>query len=81
MCLNKFNVKELIYILMRKKLFFPTIIVCLNLVLHSLQIQNITNEDDEFIDDEEIVYAPPEEQPKKVEAIDDVKQKSNFLLK
>ncbi len=65
---------------MRKKLFFPAIILCFNLVHHSFQTQNITNEDDEFIDDEEIVYAPPEEQPKKVEAIDDVKQKSKILL-
>lgn len=65
---------------MRKKIFFPTIFFCLNLVYLSSQIQNITNEDDEFIDDEEIVYSPPEEPPKKVEAIDDVKQKSNISL-
>ena len=42
---------------------------------------NITNDDDEFIDDEEIVYHSTEETPpKKVEPIDEVKNKSKTCI-
>ena len=41
---------------------------------------NISNEDDEFFEDEDIVYTSNEEINKKIEPLDDVKHKSTLKL-
>ena len=48
--------------------------------IKSIQNMNISNEDDEFFDDEEIVYTSNDELNKKIEAIDDVKHKSKLKI-
>ena len=49
-------------------------------MIKSIQNMNISNEDDEFFDDEEIVYTSNDELNKKIEAIDDVKHKSKLKI-
>jgi hypothetical protein len=67
---------------MRRKTFISLLIVCHFFCFNSSYLSNITIDDDEFIDDDEIVYSqPPQEEPaKKVEAIDEVKNKSKPIF-
>ena len=65
---------------MKKKLIISVIFFCFTIMINNLSKMNISNEDDEFFEDEDIVYTSNEEINKKIEPLDDVKHKSTLKL-